>query len=498
MRGSHCPASARNGVVDDGRCGMTDDPSKTSRYRFGAFELDAGAVEIRKYGTRIRLQQKPFQALLLLGKSGVLVTREELRAKLWDGDTFVEFDDSLNHVIKRLRDALSDSADVPRFIETVPGRGYRFIAAVETIEGRESRQIDPAGVPGGQSDLEPQAQKTPPSVARAKPVTPIVIAAAAVLLVAVGLTWWLARSSETAAPPQYKLTQITRDTGYTADPALSPNGQLLAYASDRQGDGNIDIWVQQLTGGGNPVRVTQHEADDHAPSFSPDSSRIVFLSDRDNSGIYVIPALGGSPTRIGRGGLEWVMSEPHFSPDGKWVSYSRARLDSDSRQFSHIEIVPASGGSPRIVEIDLPIARAPIWSPDGQHLMCIGSEEPGGYGKQIDLDWWLVPAAGGEPVRLGARGLFERHGIVGARNTGARQCLLRGRAQSGPHFTFVTPDRSGVEEGGAGLSRGRNDPLGDGQPLHAQPQVADGFVRREIRRRAGTPSRRTTRLSAVG
>ena len=131
---------------------------------------------------------------------------------------------------------------------------------------------------------KPAARPTP-----ARRFSPAVIAAAgAVLLVAVGLTWWLAGSSETAAPPQYKLTQITRDTGYTADPALSPNGQLLAYASDRQGDGNLDIWVQQLTGGGNPVRLTQHEADDHAPSFSPDGSRIVFLSDRDNSGIYVI------------------------------------------------------------------------------------------------------------------------------------------------------------------------------------------------------------------
>ncbi len=261
--------------------------------------------------------------------------------------------------------------------------------------------------------LEPQAQKTPPGLTRAKPVTPIVIGAAtAVLLVAVGLTWWLTRSSETAAPPQYKLTQITRDTGSTADPALSPNGQLLAYASDRQGDGNLDIWVQQLTGGGNPVRLTQHEADDYRPSFSPDGSRIVFISNRDDSGVYVVPALGGSPTRIGRGGAGGRISTPRFSPDGKWVSYSRLSVDSNFQTFVHIEIVSASGGSPRIVEIDLPIARAPIWSPDGQHLLFIGSEEPGGIGKSAQLDWWLVPAAGGEPVRLGARELFEKHGIA--------------------------------------------------------------------------------------
>ena len=249
--------------------------------------------------------------------------------------------------------------------------------------------------------LEPQAQKTPAGLARAKLVTPMVIgAAAAVLLVAVGLTWWLTRSSEPAAPPQYKLTQITRDTGYTADPALSPNGQLLAYASDRSGDGNLDLWVQQLTGGGNPFRLTHHGAHDYEPSFSPDGSRIVFISDRDDSGIYVVPALGGSPTRIGRGGHGANISTPRFSPDGKWVSYSRLRRASDFQHFIHIEIVPASGGPPKVVEIDLPITNAPIWSPSGQHLMFIGSEESGRIGKSAQLDWWLVPAAGGQPVRL--------------------------------------------------------------------------------------------------
>ena len=265
-------------------------------------------------------------------------------------------------------------------------------------------------------DLEPG---TPKPSARATPVNRATLAAAgaAVVLAGLGLAWWLTRSSQPAAVPQYKLTQITRDTGYTADPALSPNGQLLAYSSDRQGDGNFDIWVQQLTGGGNPVRLTQHEADDHAPSFSPDGSRIVFISNRDDRGIYVVPALGGSSTRIADGGGEYGASTPRFSPDGKWISYFRSRRDDGFRTFSHIEIVPASGGPPQVVEAGLPIATAPIWSPDGQHLMFVGSEEPGRIGKQIDLDWWLVPAAGGEPVRLGARELFERHGLVRARAT---------------------------------------------------------------------------------
>jgi DNA-binding winged helix-turn-helix (wHTH) protein/TolB-like protein len=96
--------------------------------RFGAFELDLRAGELRKDGARIKLHNQPFQVLtLLIEHPGQIVTREELRQKLWGSDTFVDFDVGLNSAIKKLRDALGDAADAPRFIETVPRRGYRFI-----------------------------------------------------------------------------------------------------------------------------------------------------------------------------------------------------------------------------------------------------------------------------------------------------------------------------------------------------------------------------------
>ena len=109
-------------------------PQKSSRVvRFGLFELDLSAGELRKSGIKLRLQGQPFQVLtLLLERAGEVVTREELQQKLWPSDTFVDFDHSLNTTINKVREALGDSASSPRYVETLARRGYRFIAPVQT------------------------------------------------------------------------------------------------------------------------------------------------------------------------------------------------------------------------------------------------------------------------------------------------------------------------------------------------------------------------------
>src|ERR1700745_770448 len=104
--------------------------------RFGVFEVDVRAGEVRKQGVRIKLQEQPFHVLtVLLHRPGEVVTREELRNQNWPADTFVDFDNSLNTAINKLRDALGDSADNPKFVETLPRRGYRFIAPVTGVDG---------------------------------------------------------------------------------------------------------------------------------------------------------------------------------------------------------------------------------------------------------------------------------------------------------------------------------------------------------------------------
>src|ERR1700741_3191460 len=103
--------------------------------RFANFEVDVRAGELRKHGRRVRLQEQPLRILnMLLERPGELVTREELRLSLWPADTFVDFDHGLNSAVARLRETLCDSADTPRFVETVPRKGYRFVGQIEELE----------------------------------------------------------------------------------------------------------------------------------------------------------------------------------------------------------------------------------------------------------------------------------------------------------------------------------------------------------------------------
>jgi cholera toxin transcriptional activator len=122
-------------------------PSSPARktLRFAVFEVDLAAGELRKNGTRIRLQEQPFQILVyLLDRAGEVVTREELRQKLWPADTFVDFDHSLNTAVNKLREALGDSASSPRYVETLARRGYRFLAPVQSAEAKSPAQDLPS------------------------------------------------------------------------------------------------------------------------------------------------------------------------------------------------------------------------------------------------------------------------------------------------------------------------------------------------------------------
>jgi TolB-like protein/DNA-binding winged helix-turn-helix (wHTH) protein/Tfp pilus assembly protein PilF len=173
------------------------------RLHFGVFELDLRSGELRKHGLRVRLQEQPFQVLaVLLQHPGEVVTREELQKKLWPADTFVDFDHGLNKAINKIRDALGDSAESPRFVETVPRRGYRFLADVKVADvaaagGAEfAGSLAVAGDAGGSSDagVEPELPKyLPVSVAWKISVAVLVVVIAA-------LVAWKLHSKNAAAP----------------------------------------------------------------------------------------------------------------------------------------------------------------------------------------------------------------------------------------------------------------------------------------------------------
>ena len=152
--------------------------------RFGAFELDLRTGELRKGGFRVRLQEQPLRILVLLvERVGELVTREDLRQRLWSQDTFVDFDRGLNNAVRRLREALGDSADAPRFIETLARRGYRFIAPVERVLPAVPEAALPAPVPAS----------APVAAARPRPARPrtalLALLAGVALLVALYGAW---------------------------------------------------------------------------------------------------------------------------------------------------------------------------------------------------------------------------------------------------------------------------------------------------------------------
>jgi cholera toxin transcriptional activator len=131
--------------------------------RFGIFEMDLAAGELRKSGSKVRLQEQPFQLLAyLVQRPGEVVTREDLREKLWPSDTFVDFDHSLNTAVNKVRDALGDSANSPRFVETLARRGYRFIASVELVGPHPTAapSSHPAAAPPAmsRSSLDPELE----------------------------------------------------------------------------------------------------------------------------------------------------------------------------------------------------------------------------------------------------------------------------------------------------------------------------------------------------
>jgi eukaryotic-like serine/threonine-protein kinase len=226
----------------------------------------------------------------------------------------------------------------------------------------------------------------------------VVLALAVVLLAAAGIAWWLARSRSTEIAPTLTLTRLTSDSGLTTDPALSPDGKLLAYASDRSAEGHLDIYVQQV-GGGAPLRLTQGAGDKREPAFSPDGTTIVYSGEQEAKGLYVISTLGGSARKLAPEG-----QGARFSPDGKLIAYWVGYVEGaglNIRGNARIFVIPSAGGEPRQIRPDFAAAAQPSWSPDGEHLLFLGNPENGTRPEE-SIDWWVTPLTPGPAVKTGA------------------------------------------------------------------------------------------------
>jgi len=230
------------------------------------------------------------------------------------------------------------------------------------------------------------------------------VAMAASIAVSLGAGWWLHNPREAPVPMQ--LTRLTADAGLSGFAALSRDGRLVAYSSDRGQDGGQDLYVKQVAGG-QPIRLTFDGAGNTTPDFSPDASKIVFWSNRDGGGIYEIPSFGGEARPLARDGLN-----PRFSPDGSQVAYwvGARNVATAVPGAGTVWVAPAAGGQPQRVGANFTAARYPVWAPDGKHLLFVGYTSAKAY-ESSSLDWWLVATNGSETVQTGAYDALVRAGL---------------------------------------------------------------------------------------
>jgi len=336
------------------------DAEQPRTIRFGAFEVDQHTGELRKKGTRIKLQQQPFQILLaLLERKGDIVTREELRRQLWPEDTFVDFDHSLNAAVKRLREALGESADNPVFIETLARRGYRFTVPIEP------GTIAPES--GGKSG------------ARQRMLLGASTAAVCVLLGAILV--WVVRLRETRSSPssnssssansssrvgimERKLTANSAENPVDGA-AISPDSTYLAY-SDATG-----LYLK-LIRSGETHKITVAGGSGHLEGWLPDGAHVLVSRAERPGGtrfLWNVPIVGGAPRKIIDDG--WGAS---VSPDGTRIAFLRGAPDLDFPAWSsQIWIAHVDGSDARPFATPAPeeIFAAPAWSRDGRHLAYI-------------------------------------------------------------------------------------------------------------------------------
>ena len=350
-------------------------------YRFGAFQVDPRAHELRKSGIRVKIQDQSFIVLLkLLEHPGESVSREELRAALWPADTFVDFDTGLNTVIKRLREVLRDSAEDPLFIETIPKLGYRFIASVEFVEDKHSADI-----------LSQRSTRIPNWSIWAAGVAVILAATA----IAVRYIPRLNRQSEATV----EVVPLTGRPAMEDEPAFSPDGNQIAFTSAGAVPDESSGLYTTMIGGERPLRLTSNP-DDCCPMWSPDARSIAFArSQPSGQTIYVVPALGGTPKKLysDEGTFHehmWMRPRFSWSPAGKYLAVSALSTREKRPTITLVSLmdsstVPVTSPPPEYSDW------SPVFSPDAKSIAFLRSSGPG----LVD-DLYVVPATGGEPMRL--------------------------------------------------------------------------------------------------
>ena len=345
-------------------------------YRFGTFELNTSGRELLKQGRRLRLQEQPLRVLeLLLEAPGRVVTRQELRQRLWPGGVHVDFELGLTGAIKRLRQALGDAADNPRFVETIPRAGYRFIAPVEVVtETAPPPEVEP-----------PPAGSRATAAADHASRRGVRLAAVAVLAVVTGLALLV---RPVLPPPRVtRVARLTSSGRAWPQESLLTDGARLYYTEFAVG---IGFRLRQVLANGSEDTVAPG-LPGHTlfRALSPDRTTFLAIAQDDAergspSPLWSVPVVGGAPRRLG----QLRTNDFAWSPDGATLAFAREE---------RLLVCRADGSAERPLASAPGHVIAPRWSPDGRRLRFTVLGERG------DLALWEVGATGEGlgPLRLG-------------------------------------------------------------------------------------------------
>lgn len=358
-----------------------------TKIRFDTFELDPTSGELRKSGILLKLQPQPFRVLLLLiERAGQVVTREELQRYLWTDSTFVDFDHGINFSINHIRRALSDNAENPRYVETLPKRGYRFIGVLEqpflSTQSTGVKTDTDAHYPSTKEvlvyprRLEDEILPSSPPIGRGNsPRRTLALSAGAAGMVlaclALGIYFW--KSSRRALNLEgMRITRLT-ESGNAESVAISPNGQYVVYVS-RQGE-QRSLNVRQVATGSDVQILAPAVVELKGLTFSPDGNYIFFLrTHKENFSVDYLtqmPVLGGAPRELARD----IDTPVSFSPDGKQIAFVRLLPTPEM----DLMIANVDGSQERIL-VKRPRSTTfyyPAWSPDGKTIAFAGADSPG-------------------------------------------------------------------------------------------------------------------------
>lgn len=371
-----------------------------NRVRFGPYEVDLHTCEIWKFGTRMKLVGQPFEILrVLVSRPGELVTRDELREKLWPSQTFVDFNHGLNAAMNKLRDLLSDSADDPKYIETLPRRGYRFIAKVDRGGTDELAGIVPETHPSSAGNMAAVETSFMPPAAEADHRLDHgisrtflgVLAGAALLVLFVAIFAIFGSRSKPVQPPLvldagiHGAQRIVAYGGKNGGPQFSPDGKRLVFMSDRSG--TRELWVSKSDG--SEAKQITSLGDTGTPRWSPDGKTIAFDSNlHGTSAIFAVNADGGDPRVLVSGAAN--NSVPSWSHDGQYLYFSSDRGEG---RFQVWRLVLKDGKQEQITKNG---GFAPLESPDGKTIYYAESRYPNPH-------VWQVPREGGAETMVASQ-----------------------------------------------------------------------------------------------